>query len=1231
MELQYWRSARLEDGQLEVPAAGFWDANLLVNGLMSTDLVAIDDQGRFYRGIEATAPGQARLRIPTSAERVWLADFGSLRTPARLVMRPNARLLDETNQMDMVIVSTEAYASQLGELVAYHGQTMRVKLVDIEAVYNEFNDGLLHTRALHSFLRHTQLAWQTPAPSYALLVGKASYANQIVLPREPRYRTQVPADWVYTSPTGATSTDEEFCYLVGEDTLWVNRNQGLFELIPDRFQDILIGRISVATPGQLAAYLEKHREYRELQFAGPWMETQVHAADQGNDGVFEVGNQLVTEYLVPPALPVAQLHVRGSSAYRGGALDFIDLFNSGSSVLNYNGHGSSGIFSSSSLFRSTDIRFLTNRGKYPINFAWSCSVGDFDSPDSSSLAELLLRKERAGSIAVYAAAAKALITYDNPYMMNWFANQYAEEPYTFGQIVHLTETMMQATTGGRNVVQMYNLLGDPALVPALPRHRLLPGEPLLVAAGGQTVQVTLATEPPGLSGQLEVKYHPNPREPINFLGGASRSWTLAFSDGQTISLDLPADETPRRALLRFAMNAAGDRAVGALPVFLNSTWAAVGGHEPERARAGEGLDFRLEAGIQPDSVELRTNFSLAHPIGPNVWSRNLPLQHLGGGIWTGRIDSLLAPWAASYINIQEEWIDGAPAGDTSRWPSFAGRGLLYRFRIWGAEPFVDANGDGLWTPGESFTDLNGNGQWDPAGEPFVDANTNGRYDAGESYTDLNGNGVRDAWIDLPGRFVPVDVDEGLLALDSLITVAAAGPELEARLRWQVATVSAPDAALRRLERWQPESQAWNTLLADTAAAGPGPQDFRETVALAAGPQRLRFEAGPLFAAGERLEGVDQLQLEDEFLLLTPGAGSGGPQELDSGGDWSFELPPGRLQQPLQLRLATRQSNPLSLRMAGGQPGLALARPGAADSLLAPLQLWPAWRQGDAPGAELDPEAIRLRLGPGTGFVFDDGSAGDSLRPALARWVADRGLWVVLPGLTDSLAGGWRLQAPLRLHEDLLWPVVRRDEQGPALELAVTGQWFGEGDVVPLEPVFQIRLQDVDGLDFGEGHGPPRIWLDGVEIDAAQINLGEGTAATTLTWSPGLLAAGGRHELRIEAGDALGNRTVSETTFTVGGRLELEFFANHPNPFAERTTFAWQLSAQPRSLRFEIYTASGRLVRRLDVLAPRIGYDELVWDGRDREGRPVANGVYFCRMQVEGAGEIDRTFKLARLQ
>ncbi|MBK8233593.1 MAG: T9SS type A sorting domain-containing protein [Candidatus Eisenbacteria bacterium] len=77
----------------------------------------------------------------------------------------------------------------------------------------------------------------------------------------------------------------------------------------------------------------------------------------------------------------------------------------------------------------------------------------------------------------------------------------------------------------------------------------------------------------------------------------------------------------------------------------------------------------------------------------------------------------------------------------------------------------------------------------------------------------------------------------------------------------------------------------------------------------------------------------------------------------------------------------------------------------------------------------------------------------------------------------------------------------------------------------------------------------------------------------------------------------------------------------PNPFQSRTRLAFELG-EPGAVALEIYDAQGRRVRRFAQEAVPAGSWLVDWDGSGDGGVPVANGVYFYRLNFEGrpAGE-----------
>lgn len=75
--------------------------------------------------------------------------------------------------------------------------------------------------------------------------------------------------------------------------------------------------------------------------------------------------------------------------------------------------------------------------------------------------------------------------------------------------------------------------------------------------------------------------------------------------------------------------------------------------------------------------------------------------------------------------------------------------------------------------------------------------------------------------------------------------------------------------------------------------------------------------------------------------------------------------------------------------------------------------------------------------------------------------------------------------------------------------------------------------------------------------------------------------------------------------------------NAPNPFNPRTVIGFSLE-RSGAVRLRIHDAAGRLVRTLhDGTALAAGRHEAAWEGLDDAGRPVAAGVYQCRLEAGG--------------
>lgn len=84
-------------------------------------------------------------------------------------------------------------------------------------------------------------------------------------------------------------------------------------------------------------------------------------------------------------------------------------------------------------------------------------------------------------------------------------------------------------------------------------------------------------------------------------------------------------------------------------------------------------------------------------------------------------------------------------------------------------------------------------------------------------------------------------------------------------------------------------------------------------------------------------------------------------------------------------------------------------------------------------------------------------------------------------------------------------------------------------------------------------------------------------------------------------------------------IEIRSFYSHPNPSRDRTTITYELSRYADEVSIAIYTTSGRRIRRLQHAPTGKGYNELLWDGRDEDGEPVANGAYITKIRATSDG------------
>jgi hypothetical protein len=73
--------------------------------------------------------------------------------------------------------------------------------------------------------------------------------------------------------------------------------------------------------------------------------------------------------------------------------------------------------------------------------------------------------------------------------------------------------------------------------------------------------------------------------------------------------------------------------------------------------------------------------------------------------------------------------------------------------------------------------------------------------------------------------------------------------------------------------------------------------------------------------------------------------------------------------------------------------------------------------------------------------------------------------------------------------------------------------------------------------------------------------------------------------------------------------------NYPNPFNPITRISYTVPGPGEAVRIAVYNISGRLVSTLVNESKPGGEYEVLWQGRDDQGRELGSGVYFCKIEI----------------
>ncbi len=205
-----------------------------------------------------------------------------------------------------------------------------------------------------------------------------------------------------------------------------------------------------------------------------------------------------------------------------------------------------------------------------------------------------------------------------------------------------------------------------------------------------------------------------------------------------------------------------------------------------------------------------------------------------------------------------------------------------------------------------------------------------------------------------------------------------------------------------------------------------------------------------------------------------------------------------------------------------------------------------------------------------------------------------------------------------------------DSDGPDIDIYFEDQEnFSDGDLIPNQPVLIAKIYDENGINMtGEtGHIISLKIDDKNPVDISGYFFYEKDSYKTgyIRYPIDKLESG-IHTLKLATFDNVNNPSERSVFFKIANEdgLVLMNVVNYPNPFrarSEYTRFTFEYQTQDNrdaEVIIKIYTIAGRLIQTIEgVYVSGAGYnEEIEWDGRDRDGDHIANGIYLYKLILD---------------
>ncbi|MEK7727657.1 MAG: type IX secretion system sortase PorU [candidate division KSB1 bacterium] len=493
LELRYDRNLKLAnnillfDGVKGTSPAAYALDNAAAQGLWLFDVsdfsnvAQLSAQNWQSNGAQTTFAEATHPTVPKRYLAATSAAFTDIEA-SKIELDAPSNLHASANEADMVIITHEDFVSQAQRIKSLRenwrpagsAQSMKVEVVNIQDVFDEFSSGMYDPVAIRDFLKYAYENWAR-RPSFVLLFGDGDYdPKNIIVKTDKNWIPSFHTDDLHSIDSHESRvTDSWFTYLAGGDN--------------DIKMDLAIGRIPSRSLADAEAYVDKLIKYETAPAFGAWRNTVIMVADDelytggvpNGETIHTSDTERLAQNFTPRYFDVKKLYLMEYAAVQSASVSgvkkptateaLLRLLNNGSLIVNYTGHGNPTVWAHERVLElSEDFDRIQNGDRQAVWIAATCTFGKFDDPDRQSFAEQLVMVPKRGAIAALATVRDVFSTSNAALNQAYYQSVFLSDQSS----QYLGTAMVNARARTNNQVndEKFHLYGDPSMRLGMPRY-----------------------------------------------------------------------------------------------------------------------------------------------------------------------------------------------------------------------------------------------------------------------------------------------------------------------------------------------------------------------------------------------------------------------------------------------------------------------------------------------------------------------------------------------------------------------------------------------------------------------------------------------------------------------------------------------------------------------------------------------------------------------------------------